>query len=59
MCDMPGCENEEIYVWVYWKPEWGAPHMYWSRLCISCYNQTKEKVKNNAYFFVGDDMNDM
>jgi hypothetical protein len=59
MCDMPGCDENKIYVWVFWKPEKGAPHMFWSRLCYVHYLESKNKVDDNAYFFMEENKNAM
>jgi len=51
MCDFPECHSNEIYVWVFWKIEEGAPHSLWSRLCKEHYEYVKTLSNDNVYFF--------
>jgi hypothetical protein len=52
MCDIAECEEDKIHVWVFWKEEEGYAHMFWSRLCYKHYLESKERVKDNAYFYL-------
>jgi len=50
MCDMPDCDNDEIYVAIYWKEEDESPQTNWAYLCKKCFNKVKDKNDGSAIF---------